>query len=315
MHLLLTSMLVNAGCGSIALPDGDSQAASAFDELLIYLQHSARESGFSIIAPVHRRRRLDLEASKSRLLLCGDESGKLVNGLSFTSCTWRAQAFRGDDENGWVWQLIYDIHNHEAFEPELNDNYFPLYHDIGEKASTPMTDQTHVALLEAILRFDGLDNFGYWFSCEHPETKEYLNIRNIRPAYIRSSLFGEGNGQDSWETIRAKYFPHIQPSESFVGRMAVGQYLTGLFNLDGFIRKEEYLNESSLIAGLNLAIGQHKDVRIIATPLVTALGPSQLDVSIKLLTSLSTVIALHFDNHWAIIVAQKKSSSLMYFDS
>lgn len=55
--------------------------------------------------------------------------------------------------------LIYDIQNHEAVEPELNDYYFPFYRDIGEKASTPMTDQTHVTLLEAILRFDGLDNF------------------------------------------------------------------------------------------------------------------------------------------------------------
>ncbi|KAL7936355.1 hypothetical protein V8C35DRAFT_295299 [Trichoderma chlorosporum] len=175
-------------------------------------------------------------------------------------------------------------------------NYFPLYHDIGEKAPTPMTDQTHVALLEAILIFDGLDNFDYWFPCEHLETKECLNIRNIQPAYIRSSLFGEGNGRDSWETIRAKYFPHIQPSKSFAGRMAVGQYLTELFNFDGFILEGECFNASSLTAGLNLAIGQQKCVRIIATPLVTALGPSQLDISIKLLTSLNIVITLHFNN-------------------
>ncbi|GAB0142191.1 hypothetical protein EsHS_00002752 [Epichloe bromicola] len=124
-----------------------------------------------------------------------------------------------------------------------------------------MTDQAHVALLEANLKFDELDNFGYWFSREHPETEKYLNIRNIRPAHIRSSLFGEGNGQDNWETIRAKEFPHIQQSGPFAAAgMAVGQYLTGLFNLDGFIRKEEYLNESSLIARLSLAIGQHRDV-------------------------------------------------------
>ncbi|KAH8733875.1 hypothetical protein BGZ61DRAFT_167147 [Ilyonectria robusta] len=199
--------------------------------------------------------------------------------------------------------------------PESNDKEFPSHHDIGKKASTPMTDQAHVALLEANLRFDELDNFDYWFSREHPETEEYLNIRNIRPAYIRSSLFGKGNGQDDWETIRAKYFPHIQPSGPFVGGMAVGQYLTGLFNLDGFIRKEEYLNELSLIAGLSLAIGQHRDVRIIATPLVTTLGPSQWDASTKLLTSLTTVIVLHFGSHWAISVAQMDSGSLTYFDS
>ncbi|GAB0134305.1 hypothetical protein EsDP_00002682 [Epichloe bromicola] len=179
-----------------------------------------------------------------------------------------------------------------------------------------MTDQAHVALLEANLKFDELDNFGYWFSREHPETEKYLNIRNIRPAHIRSSLFGEGNGQDNWETIRAKEFPHIQQSGPFAAAgMAVGQYLTGLFNLDGFIRKEEYLNESSLIARLSLAIGQHRDVRIIATPSVTTSGPSQWDVSTKLLTSLNTVFALHFGSHGAISVAHMDSGSLTYFDS
>lgn len=174
--------------GGIPLPHGDSQAASTFDELLVYLRHSAKQSGFSIIEPAQEHRRLTPSPKISRLLLCGNKSGKLVNGRTLTSCTWRAQAFRSDIENGWIWQLIYDIHNHEAMEPESNDKEFPSHHDIGKKASTPMTDQAHVALLEANLRFDELDNFDYWFSREHPETEEYLNIRNIRPAYIRSSL-------------------------------------------------------------------------------------------------------------------------------
>ncbi len=177
--------------GEIPPPHGGSQAASTFDELLVYLRHSAKQSGFSIVAPA-KHQRLTPSPINSRLLLWGDTFGELANGRALTSCTWRrAQAFRGDRENGWVWQLIDDIHDHGL--RCRNRMIRNVIHDIGRKASAPMADQAGVALLEANLGFGELHNFDYWFAREqHPETEECLHIRHIRPAYIRSSLLGEG---------------------------------------------------------------------------------------------------------------------------
>ena len=47
--------------------------------------------------------------------------------------------------------------------------------------------------------------------------------------------------------------------------MSTGQYLAGLFNLDGQVRLKEYLDDMAILTVLRLAVGSHVEAKILPT--------------------------------------------------
>ncbi|KFA66432.1 hypothetical protein S40285_09897 [Stachybotrys chlorohalonatus IBT 40285] len=142
-------------------------------------------------------------------------------------------------------------------------------------------------------------DFDYWLDQKQPYGPEHAAIRNRRLAYLRSSLFPDGNGQDSWDAVRERWFPHIkQQGTNDVSGMPLGQYLTGLYNLDGFIRSKERLDDLAVVAGLRLAVGSSIPAAVLKTPLDAKLGPDQWDNDAALHLKLSIVANLGQHQDW-----------------
>ena len=63
----------------------------------------------------------------------------------------------------------------------------------------------------------------------------------------------------------ARYMPHISQDvwmRSTILGMACGTYLCGLYNLDGQLRGNEYLDGQILLSGVRLAVGHHRPLKI-----------------------------------------------------
>lgn len=158
-------------------------------------------------------------------------------------------------------------------------------------------------------------DFDYWLDQKQPYGPEHAAIRNRRLAYLRSSLFPDGNGQDSWDAVRERWFPHIkQQGTNDVSGMPLGQYLTGLYNLDGFIRSKERLDDLAVVAGLRLAVGSSIPAAVLKTPLDAKLGPDQWDNDAALLVSAPlSVLPIHFPDHWTVAIVDIANSDGHYF--
>ena len=103
-----------------------------------------------------------------------------------------------------------------------------------------------------------------------------------------------------------------------ISGMAIGQYLAGLFNLDGQIRGHEYIDVMALLAGLRLAVGRNSDVHILPDALRAQTFHDQWHYSHLIADDRRfTIIPVFFDHpsHWTVIVAERGRELCFYYDS
>lgn len=73
------------------------------------------------------------------------------------------------------------------------------------------------------------------------------------------------------------WFPHVvTESNVLIMGMLPGEYLAGLYNLDGLIRTSAYIDSMSLMAGLRLASGRLSNIVYISAHKLSADRPTSL---------------------------------------
>jgi hypothetical protein len=98
--------------------------------------------------------------------------------------------------------------------------------------------------------------------------------------------------------------------------MSTGQYLAGLFNLDGQVRLKEYLDDMAILTVLRLAVGSHVEAKILPTILHGDLPASQWGSSDFCLGDWQfTIMPIYFRNHWTVAIVERGTAFLVFFDS
>lgn len=104
--------------------------------------------------------------------------------------------------------------------------------------------------------------------------------------------------------------------------MDCGHYLCGLYNLDGQLRRLEYLDGRVLMPGLRLAIGhQHPTVYVPPEPLREECTRDHIYVTeahaevLKAAKFLVFPIWFNGPEHWAVFVLDKAQKTALFFDS
>ena len=163
--------------------------------------------------------------------------------------------------------------------------------------------------------------FDHWFDGEHPKKAAYVAIRDSRPAFVRLCIFPPEDPEYTWKEVHEHWFPHVVTGSnvSIMG-MLPGEYLAGLYNLDGLIRTSAYIGSMSLMAGLRLAIGRLSNMVYISAHELSADRPASLrDLEGVNTTNMEVyrfiVIPFHFPAHWTVVILDQATKTFYFFDS
>ena len=162
--------------------------------------------------------------------------------------------------------------------------------------------------------------FDHRFVGLHGQSDEIVAVRNNRPAFL--NYLDDEKSQDDV----ARYMPHISQdgwthSTTILG-MACGTYLCGLSNLDGQLRRNEYLEGQILLSGVRLAVGHH-DPPIVFVPREPLRGAcnrdniyvSEADKKVWIASRFAVLPINFLPPHWTVFVLDKSEKTVFSFNS